>query len=217
MNPEVRVVIVDDHPLFREGLRSVLARHSDIAVVGEADEGEQAVALLKDRPVDLLVTDVDMPRMNGLELAATVRKLGLVLEVIVLTMYREEDMFNEAMDAGVRGYVLKENAVQDIVAAIRTVADGRYYISPSISEYLVTRGARAKALLEERPSLATLTPTERRVLRLIAEEQSSRQIAELLHVSAKTVENHRTNISSKLHLRGSHSLLKFAISHRREL
>ena len=217
MNPEVRVVIVDDHPLFREGLRSVLARQSDIAVVGEADDGEQAIALLKDCSADLLVTDVDMPRMNGLELAAAVRKLGLVVEVIVLTMYQEEDMFNEAMDAGVRGYVLKENAVQDIVAAIRTVADGRYYISPSISEYLVTRGARAKAVLEERPSLATLTPTERRVLRLIAEEKSSRQIAELLHVSTKTVENHRTNISSKLHLRGSHSLLKFAISHRREL
>jgi len=217
MSAPLRVVIVDDHPLFREGLRSVLARQADISIVGEADEGDQAITLIRECAPDVLVTDVDMPRMNGLALAAAVRDQGLPVDVVVLTMYREEDMFNEAMDAGVKGYVLKENAVQDIVAAIRTVAGGRYYLSPSISEYLMSRGIRAKTLLEERPHLQSLTPAERRVLRFIAEEKSSRQIAELLHISVKTVENHRTNISSKLNLRGSHSLLKFAISHRREL
>lgn len=214
---KVRIMIADDHPLFREGLRSVLSRQPDLEVQAEAENGEQALALIRELPPDVLVTDLDMPRMSGLRLAAALREQDLPVDVIVLTMYREEDMFNEAMDAGVRGYVLKENAVQDIVAAIRTVAEGRYYISPSISEYLVTRAERAKAVLRERPQLQMLTPAERRVLKLIAEEKSSRQIAELLHISPKTVENHRTSISSKLNLRGSHSLLKFAISHRREL
>lgn len=217
MTATLRIVIVDDHPLFREGLRSVLARQPDVEIVGEADEGDRAMTLVRDLAPDLLVTDVDMPRMNGLALARAVREHGLPVDVIVLTMYREEDMFNEAMDLGVKGFVLKENAVQDIVGAVRAVADGRYYISPSISEYLVTRGTRARALLEEHPNLQHLTPTEQRVLRLIAEEKSSRQIADILHVSIKTIENHRTNISSKLNLRGSHSLLKFAISHQREL
>ena len=217
MSAKLRVVVADDHPMFREGLRAVLIRQPDLEVVGEADDGERALTLLKDLAADLLVTDVDMPRMNGLALAKAVRDQKLPVDIIVLTMYREEDMFDEAMDVGVKGYVLKENAVQDIVAAIRAVADGRYYISPILSEHLVTRGARAKTVLQERPHLESLTQTERRILTLIAEEQSSRQIAELLHVSVKTVENHRTNISSKLNLRGSHSLLKFAISHRREL
>ena len=217
MSTKLRVVVADDHPMFREGLRSVLVRQPDLEIVGEADDGERALTLLKDKAADLLVTDVDMPRMNGLALASAVREQKLPVDIIVLTMYREEDMFNEAMDVGVKGYVLKENAVQDIVAAIRAVADGRYYISPLLSGYLVGRGTRAKAVLEERPHLDTLTQTERRILTLVAEEKSSRQIAELLHISAKTVENHRTNISSKLNLRGSHSLLKFAISHRREI
>jgi DNA-binding NarL/FixJ family response regulator len=170
--------------------------------------------MIRELQPDIAVLDVDMPGMNGLEVARTVQKENLPTDIIVLTMYREEDMFNSAMDLGVRGYVLKDNAVTDIVACINAVAEGTYYLSPRISEYLVGRSERARALLKKRPELDTLTPTEKRVLSLIAEEKTSKEIAEEMHVALKTVENHRSNISGKLNLRGSHSLLKFAIGHK---
>jgi DNA-binding NarL/FixJ family response regulator len=213
----LRLVIADDHPLFREGLRTVLSRQSGFFLLGEARDGEEAFKLASDLTPDVLVTDLDMPGMNGLELARRIQGEGIPVDVIVLTMYREEDMFNEAMDLGVRGYVLKENAVQDIVGAIHAVAEGRYYISPSLSDHLITRSTRARTLLARKPDLESLTPMERRVLKLISEEKQTREIAGILNISPKTAENHRTNISSKLGLRGSNSLLKFAIANRRVL
>jgi DNA-binding NarL/FixJ family response regulator len=129
-------------------------------------------------------------------------------------MYKEEDMFNEAMNIGVKGYVLKENAVSDIVDSIKIVASGRYFISPIISEFLVSRSDRVRSLLKKKPQLETLTATERRVLRLISEINTSKEIADYLHISYKTVENHRSNICTKLDIHGSHSLLKFAIENK---
>jgi len=217
MNAMLRIVIADDHPLFREGLRAVLSKESDFILLSEAQDGAQALALARELQPDILVTDLDMPGMNGLEVARRIQLEKTPVDLIVLTMYREEDMFNEAMDLGVRGYVLKENAVQDIVAAIRAVGEGKYYISPSLSDYLVGRSTRARTLLSQRPALETLTPMERKVLKLVSEEKQTREIGELLNISPKTVENHRTNISAKLGLRGSNSLMKFALANRRIL
>lgn len=217
MSHRLRVVIADDHPLFREGVRSVLQAEQDIDVVGESSNGSQSLSILQTLTPDILVTDLDMPVMGGLDLIRAVQERNLPVAVVVLTMYDEEDMFNEAMDLGVKGYVLKENAVQDIVAALRAVSEGRHYISPSLSDHLVGRGKKAKPASSRINDLETLTSTERRVLGLIAEQKTSREIGSLMFISPKTVENHRTNICSKLGLHGSHSLLKFAIEHRREL
>ncbi|HSQ75430.1 MAG TPA: response regulator transcription factor [Bacteroidota bacterium] len=217
MKNPVHVLIADDHPLFRAGVRSVLAHHPDIKIVGESSDGHQTLQSLKSLTPDILVTDLDMPVMGGLALIRAIQDEGSSVAVIVLTMYNEEDMFEEAMDLGVKGYVLKENAVQDIVEALHAVAAGRYYISPSMSDHLMSRTRKPNVPLRGVPDLTMLTAMERRVLNMIADNKTSKEIGAELFISPKTVENHRTNICSKLNLRGSHVLLKFAIENRRHL
>jgi DNA-binding NarL/FixJ family response regulator len=132
-------------------------------------------------------------------------------------MHSEEDMFNEALDLGALGYVLKESAISDIVAAVKMVARGQHYLSPAISGFLVRRGQRAASLQREKPGLSSLTQSEIRILKLIAEDKTSKEIAETLFISHRTVENHRTNICQKLGLTGTHALLRFALKHKSEL
>ena len=214
---EMSIVIADDHPIFRQGLRQVIEAERDLRVVAEAGDGEAALARLGELRPDMAVLDIDMPKLDGFAVARAIRREGLPVEVVFLTMHKDEDMFNEALDLGVRGYVVKDSAVTDIVGSIRAVAAGRHFISPSISTYLVERRRRADALAASKPGIRDLTPTERRVLTLIAENKTSREIAEELFVSPRTVENHRANICQKLDLRGAHALLKFALEHRSQL
>jgi len=210
----ITLVIADDHPLFRKGLREVIESDPALQIVGEASDGTEALALVQRLVPTMTILDIDMPKMSGLAVARDVRKQKVETEVIFLTMYQSEDLFNEAMDIGARAYVLKDSAVNDILNAIHTIAEGRYYISPTLSDHLIKRSARAEKLLRHTPSLEDLTPAELRILKLIAENKTSKEIADLLSISYKTVENHRTSIASKLHLRGSHSLLKFALENR---
>jgi DNA-binding NarL/FixJ family response regulator len=208
------VIIADDHPLFRKGLRQAIEEDSTMNIVGEAADGGTALRLIEEKRPDVAVLDIDMPGMSGLQIAKAIQQQNLLVAVVILTIYRQEDMFNEAMDVGAWGYVLKESAADDILDAIHTVADGRYYISPRLSDHLIKRSTRVGKLLSYTPSLEDLTPAELRILRLIAEGKTSKDIAGLLSISYKTVENHRTNIASKLKLRGSHSLLKFAMQNK---
>jgi len=217
MSVPTPLVIADDHPLFRRGLREMIESDSEFQIVGEAGDGEAALSLIDRYTPALVVLDVDMPKMGGLAVARELRQRKSETEVIFLTMYKEEDLFNEAMDVGARGYVLKDSAVNDILNAIRTVIDGKYYISPALSDHLMKRSTRAEKLLHHAPSLQDLTPAELRILRLIAENRTSKEIADMLSISYKTVENHRTSIAAKLHLRGSHSLLKFALENKATL
>ena len=210
----ITLVIADDHPLFRKGLREMIESDRTIQIVGEAGNGATALELIRQHSPTIAVLDVDMPQMGGLAVAREIGRQKFETDVIFLTMYREEDLFNEAMDIGVRAYVLKDSAVNDILNAIHTVADGKYYISPALSDHLIKRSARAEKLLRHTPSLEDLTPAELHILKLIAESKTSKEIADLLSISYKTVENHRTNIAAKLHLRGSHSLLKFALENK---
>lgn len=214
MDGKTRVLIADDHPLFRTGLRQAIEDDQEMEVIGEATDGVRALELVAELHPDVVVLDIGMPGMNGIQVARALREKGVHVAVMILTTYTEEEMFDEAMDAGVHGYVLKDTAAVDILHAIRKVTMGEYYISPSLSGYLVSRSRKAARLLEEKPSLATLTPTERRVLSLIAMNKTSKEIAEELNVSYKTIETHRSNIAAKLNIHGSHSLLKFALENK---
>ena len=161
--------------------------------------------------------DIDMPKRKGLEIASIIQEKQLFVAILILTVYKEEDMFDAAMDAGVRGYVLKENAIVEIIEAMKVVAQGRYYITPVLSNHLATRSNRAKELLQRKPSLEDLTTSEKRILKLVTLSKTSKEIADELGISYRTVETHRTNIATKLNIHGTHSLLKFAMENRSAL
>ncbi len=208
---------MDDHPLFRQGLRQVVEGDPRFELVGEAGDGETALKLIQEKKPDVGVLDINLPGMSGLEVARELQRQRASTRIIILTMYKEEETFNRALDLGVRGFVLKENAVEDIRNALAAVSDGEHYLSPSISGYLVRRHTRSQALTAQKPGLEDLTKAERRILKLISEKKTSRQIGAELFISTRTVEAHRANICTKLDLSGSHSLLQFALENRSAL
>ncbi len=213
----IRVLIVDDHPLFRQGLRNLVANDSRFELVAEAGDGAEALRLMAELKPDVAVLDVSLPGLSGLEVARLAQEKGRSTRLVILTMHKEEETFNRAMDLGVLGFVLKENAVEDILASIVAVSAGNHYITPSISNYLVQRHGRSTALASRTPGLEDLTRAERRVLGLIAQKKTSRQIAAELFISPRTVDAHRANACAKLGLAGSHSLLQFALENRSAL
>lgn len=217
MKRHIKVLIVDDHPLVRGGLRQVICNDGRFELIGETGDGEQALQLIKEKKPDVAVLDVNLPGMSGLEIAQRLQSMSSPTRVIMLTMSKEEDLCNRALDNGARGFVLKENAVEEIVKAIAAVAEGEHYLSSDISGYLVRRRDRVERLAREKPGLEQLTKAELRILKLISQKKTSREIAAELFISPRTVEAHRTNISSKLGLRGSHSLLQFALENRSHL
>jgi DNA-binding NarL/FixJ family response regulator len=212
---DIRVVIADDHPIFRKGLREILATDRELLIVGEAADGEQALDLIRTTGPHIAVLDVDMPRKSGIAVASEVRALGLDVGIMFLTMHKNERFFNAALDVGVRGYMLKETASTDIIEGIKAVAGGRSYVTPALSDYLINRH-RASASDDGTP-LASLTPTERRILRFVAEYKTSQEIADALFISIRTVDRHRANIAGKLDLSGAHALQRFASEHKTEL
>ncbi|HJQ27068.1 MAG TPA: response regulator transcription factor [Blastocatellia bacterium] len=212
----IHVVIADDHPVFRQGLRQAIESDRQIQVIGEAGDGEAAIELLRALSPDVVVLDIGMPKINGFAVARQMRESHMRSKAIFLTMYDEEDAFNRAIDLGVKGYILKDSAVTDIVAGIKAVAAGEHYLSPALSSYLVNRANKASRLRKQQTGLDLLTEAERRILKLIAEQKTSKQIAGELFISPRTVDNHRANICEKLQIHGSNALLKFALEHKSE-
>lgn len=217
MEDKITIIIADDHPIVRQGLRQTIEEDRRLHVVAEAANGQEALAAIFEYLPQVTILDVDMPVMNGFEVARAVREKGVQTEIVFLTMHRDEDLFNEAIDLGAKGYVLKDSALTDIIDCIKAVAASQHYASHALTSFLINRSRRSIQLAEEQPSINDLTPTERSVLKLIAENLTSREIGEKLFVSPRTVEKHRENICQKLDMHGSHSLLKFALSHKSEL
>jgi DNA-binding NarL/FixJ family response regulator len=213
MANEIRVLIADDHPIFRQGLRLIIEAQRELTVVAEAADGDQALDCLQHGDVTVAVLDVTMPVKDGFAVAREARDRRLAAALVFLTMHKDEHYLNAALDLGVRGYVLKDNATTEIVDCVRAVARGGDYISPTLSSFLVRRRARVTSLAAQKPSLEQLTPAERRILGLIADGLTSRQIAGQLGIGVRTVEHHRNNVAVKLELRGSHALTKFALKH----
>lgn len=217
MAHRITVLIVDDHPLFRSGLRQVIAEDDRFELVGETGDGEAAWQLIQEKKPAVAVLDVNLPGLSGLEIARKLQTERLLTHVIMLTMHKDEETCNRALDFGAKGFVLKENAVEEILKAITVVAGGEHYLSSTISGYLVRRRNRAESLAAKKPGLDDLTKAERRILKLVAEKKTSREIGAELFISPRTVEAHRANICAKLELTGSHSLLQFALENRSDI
>jgi DNA-binding NarL/FixJ family response regulator len=213
----ITVVIADDHPIVRKGIRDLIVEDGRYSVVEEVGDGSKVLGSVRKFMPKILLLDVNLPGRNGLDIALEIQTAGLPVEIIVMTMHKEAEVFDRAMDAGVKGYLLKESAEDDLLKCIEVVLDGDCYISPQISKHLMNRKTKSDQLHRAIPGLALLSPSELRILKLIAGQSTSKEIADLLHVSVKTVHNHRTNICNKLELHGVNALLKFAIENRSRL
>lgn len=208
---KISVVIADDHPVFRAGLKHIIEQDSRMEVVGEAGNGIEAVSIIEKLEPDIAIFDIDMPECNGIQAVKKIKDKKLNIKIIFLTMYSDETFFKDVMELGVTGYVLKDNALNDILNAIKYAVQGKIYITPDISGYLLKRDEKNRF---SDSILKNITAMERRILTLIAGNKTTREIADELFISYKTVENHRSNICTKLNLKGSHALLKFAFENK---
>lgn len=217
MQTEIKILIADDHPVFLRGLSQIIREEVRFNIVAEAHDGETALEKIKTLQPNIVILDVSMPKLNGFEVARKLQSEANKPQLIFLTAYKEEEMFNEAFDLGAKGYVLKSSALDDIINCIEQVSKGDYCISPSLTIFLINRRSESNALEKEKSGLKDLTPTELKIVRLIAESKTSKEIAAELFVSYRTIENHRSNICCKLGLHGSNSLMKFALENKSKL
>ncbi len=218
MKADIKIVIADDHPLFRRGLRQMIETDLRLKIIGEAEDGEIALQRIQETKAEIAILDVAMPNKDGFEVVRALREQQVPVEVIFLTMHKDERFLNAALDLGVKGYVLKDSALLEIADAIRAVSAGQNYISPALSTYLVKRSSNRSAESSmQKSKLDLLTSTERHILKLISAYKTSREIAAELFISTRTVEHHRANINQKLELKGSHALLQFAVKHQAQL
>jgi two-component system response regulator NreC len=209
--PEYRVLLADDHSIVRKGLRSIREEDSLFEVVGEASNGREAVELTESLQPHIVVMDVAMPQLNGLEAAAQVQKIAPGSKIIILSMYRDETYILRALTAGARGYLLKDTAEDEIVPAVRAVIRGNTYFSPAISKTLLDDHIRYLQKRGLQDSYDLLTDREREVLQLLAEGRSNKEVANVLNLSLSTVETHRTNMMQKLNLHSSAEIVLYAV------
>ena len=214
MNQEIRIVIADDHPIMRQGLRQIIEIEPNLKVVGEAANGSEALALIGELKPDAAILDVDMPHLDGFQVARSLIADKNPAAIIFLTMHGDEAMFHAALDLGAKGYVIKDSAIDDIVTAINEVVAGRAFTSLPMTTYFTKRQNYNQVPDEQQLGLRQLTPTEHRILKLLADYKTNKDIAEELSVSPRTVETHRARICQKLNLQGSHALMKFAVQYK---
>jgi two-component system response regulator NreC len=208
VTPRVRVLVADDHTILREGLVGILRGDPAIEVVGEATDGAETVEKAAKLRPDVLVLDISMPRLNGLEAARRIRESQPSVRILILTMYDDEEYVLKLVRAGVSGYLLKESAASELLAAIHAVREGKSYFGPHAQKALADSWQRELAVPDD--PYGSLTNREREVFQLVAEGKTNAQIAELLFISPKTVDNHRTRVMEKLGLHSSSELVRFA-------
>jgi DNA-binding NarL/FixJ family response regulator len=207
------VFIVEDHTLVRSGIRALLQAAPNLSVIGEASNGRDAVEQIGELRPDLVLMDVAMPELNGIDAARQVHNALPSARIIMLSMHEDRQYVFESLKAGAMGYVLKSAAFQDLIGAIETVMSGRNYISPGLSDVVMNDYIRRAQGEEQASELGRLSGREREVLQLIAEGKSSAEVGEMLHISVRTVDTHRHNIMTKLEIHSIAGLTKFAIRH----
>ena len=205
------MVIVEDHTLLREGLKSLLSSHPHLEIVGEADNGLDAIRCIAKLKPTLVLMDLSMPKMNGMDALKAIKKRSPDTKVIVLTVHKSEEYILAALDAGANGYVLKDSTSSELMMAITTILSGKRFISPGISEKVINGYLEGRKSGKPSSSWSTLTQREREILKMIAEGYTNKDIAEYLCISIKTVEKHRSNLMKKLNLHSISALTTFAI------
>jgi DNA-binding NarL/FixJ family response regulator len=210
--PQTSLILADDHPIVRQGLRQLIEREADMHLLLECSDGVTAFNETIDKTPDVLILDIDMPGKNGLEVLKSLNEANFSGKVVVMTVHSEEEFFDEALRLGAHGYVLKDSAVEDVIVAIRAVRAGQNYVSPALTRLLFKQKGQ-----QSTSDFDSLTPTEKQVLKLIAEYQTNNQIAEALFISPLTVKTHRRNICIKLDLEGNHALMRFAVEYKGKL
>jgi two-component system response regulator NreC len=208
---QIKILLADDHSVMRTGLRLVLERQEDFQVVGEASDGREAVALAQQHKPDVIVMDVTMPNLNGIEAARQISGAVPQASIVMLSMHSDEAYVLRALKAGARGYLLKESAESDLIAAVRTVHAGKAFFSPAVSRMLVEDYVRELKDREIEDSYELLTTREREILQLVAEGKSNKDVANLLNLSLYTVETHRGNLMEKLNLHTVPELILYAV------
>ena len=205
------VVIVEDHQLFRDGLKSMLNKRNDVTIVGEAEDGIEAVMLIRKLKPNLVLLDMSMPKMGGISVLKDVKRELPETRILLLTIHESDQYVLEAFEAGADGYCIKDSSRQELMLAIDSVLQGKTYISPGISDQVMEGFLSNRKRLKEKTSWDTVTQREREVLKLLAEGHSNKEIGELLHISVKTVEKHRANLIDKLDLHNVAQLTAYAI------
>lgn len=207
--PPYRIVLADDHCLFREGIKRIIEEIPDLEVVGEAGDGLGLLELVKKTQPDMVILDISMPNLQGIEATNKIKSLFPQVKILILTMHKSKEHLYRAMSAGADGYLLKENAYDDLVSAVSDLREGKTYISNLVYSHMVDFFRLQRRELVQQPKV--LSGREREVLELISEGKTSKEIAEKLDISITTVQSHRVNIKKKLNIKKNADLIKYAI------
>ena len=213
MEPKKQIFIVEDHRLFREGLKAMLSPSQEYEIIGEAEDGLEAIRLIKKKKPDLVLLDLSMPRMNGLSVLREIKGSMPEIKVMVLSIHESDQYVLQAFEAKADGYAIKDSSREELRVAIRSVLEGKKYISPGVAGNVLEGYLDGRKTLKTKSALDTVTEREKEILKLLGEGYQNKEIADLVHISVKTVEKHRANIMAKLDLHNAAALTAFAFEH----
>jgi DNA-binding NarL/FixJ family response regulator len=213
MEPKKQLFIVEDHRLFREGLKAMLSPSQEYEIIGEAEDGLEAIRLIKKKKPDLVLLDLSMPRMNGLSVLREIKGAMPEVKILVLSIHESDQYVLQAFEAKADGYAIKDSSREELRVAIRSVLEGKKYISPGVADNVLEGYLEGRKTLKTKSALDTVTEREKEILKLLGEGYQNKEIAGLVHISVKTVEKHRANIMAKLDLHNAAALTAFAFEH----